>query len=144
MRELTQIIEITAPLVIATCVAVVGWIVAHRFAASRDRTNKQRELRVQYLIEAFRCLAGASGRPMLPEIAHSIESAVTDVQLFGTDTQIELVQKWARGMSAEESPCMDDLLVSLRNDLRSELNLSRVELDVFRIRVREHVEPVGP
>ena len=100
MQILINLIVTTLPLALTAGVAVFGWIVAHHFATARDRTNKQRELRVQYLIEAFRCLAGTSNRQLSPEIVNSVETAVTDVQLFGTTTQIGLVQDWAKSMSA--------------------------------------------
>ena len=44
------------PLLVTTLVAILGWVVAHAFARSRDRANKQREIRVNYLIQAYRQL----------------------------------------------------------------------------------------
>jgi hypothetical protein len=41
--------ELILPLAVTTTVGVVGWYAAHRPAAARDRANKRRELRVQYL-----------------------------------------------------------------------------------------------
>ena len=43
-------------LMIPLLVAVLGWFIAHRLAAARDRANKRREVQVSYLIEAFRRL----------------------------------------------------------------------------------------
>lgn len=47
------------PLLITTFTAVAGWLVVHWMAAKRDQTNKRRDLRIQYLIEAYRKLEGS-------------------------------------------------------------------------------------
>lgn len=49
-------------LLIPTLVAVVSWFVGSWLAVRRDRANKRRDLRVQYLIEAYRRLAKATER----------------------------------------------------------------------------------
>lgn len=66
-------------------VAVVGWFMAHQFNSYRDRVNKRRELRIQYLLEAYRRLESAANRPNKTEKqALDFESAVADIQLLGT------------------------------------------------------------
>jgi hypothetical protein len=119
--------------------SVVGLIVAHHFTAKRDRDNRQRELRVQYLIEAFRCLAGSCGRHLTAEIIQIVEKSMTDVQLFGTPDQIKMLQTWAKDMHADKSPDLDDFLSSLRDDLRHEIQLDKVTGSVFRIRVKKQM-----
>nr|VFK01759.1 MAG: hypothetical protein BECKH772A_GA0070896_102397 [Candidatus Kentron sp. H]VFK01855.1 MAG: hypothetical protein BECKH772B_GA0070898_102497 [Candidatus Kentron sp. H]VFK05166.1 MAG: hypothetical protein BECKH772C_GA0070978_102432 [Candidatus Kentron sp. H] len=47
-------------------VAFSGWFVVHVLNASRDRRNKRREIRVKYLIEAYRNLESAAQRPLAP------------------------------------------------------------------------------
>ena len=43
--------------------AVIGWFAAHQFNSYRDRVTKRRELRIQYLLEAYRRLEAAANRP---------------------------------------------------------------------------------
>ncbi len=64
-------------LMIPLLVAVLGWFIAHRLAAARDRANKRREV-----LDAFRRLGkGVHGRVF--DYAADFESAVLNVQLFG-------------------------------------------------------------
>jgi hypothetical protein len=49
-------------LLIPTVVAIVSWFVGSWLSVRRDRANKRRDLRVQYLIEAYRCLAVGANR----------------------------------------------------------------------------------
>jgi hypothetical protein len=51
---------------IAVLVAVVGWFIGSWLNASRDQTNKRREIRLQYQIETYRRLALASQRKPEP------------------------------------------------------------------------------
>jgi hypothetical protein len=77
-------------LTIPLLVAVLGWFIAHRLAAARDRANKRREIEVSYLIDAFRSLRNVvHGRVF--DYADDFESAVLDIQLFGSVAQIESV-----------------------------------------------------
>ena len=64
-------------------------------AAARDRANKRREIQVSYLIDAFRRL-GKGVHEKIYDFADDFESAVIDIQLFGSMTQIERVQKFVK------------------------------------------------
>jgi len=49
-------------LLIPTAIAIVSWFVGSWLSVRRDRANKRRDLRVQYLIEAYRRLSTATNR----------------------------------------------------------------------------------
>lgn len=98
-----------------------AWL-AHTFAASRDRKNKRREQRIAFLIEAYRRLEFISNRPSLTD-AKPIESAVADIQLFGSPSQIQLVRTFVREFASTRSASLDPILEALRKDLRAELQL---------------------
>src|SRR5687768_15765709 len=51
------------PYVFAAIVAVAGWYTAHGYASQRDADNKRREIRAQYLIDAYRKIESMSSRP---------------------------------------------------------------------------------
>lgn len=127
--------EVLIPLLLTACVAVAGWYAAHRLSARRDLANKRRELRVQYLIEAYRRLEFAGNRPLSRELAIDFERAVADVQLFGTPTQVQLAQEFALGFAAEHTHPLDPLLNALRQELRKELKLEPVPPPIKYLRI---------
>lgn len=116
----------TLPLLVTTIVAAASWYVAHALAKQRDRANKRRELLVGYLIDAYRRLEAGAAREMTVEQAEAMESAIADIQLFGTPRQVQLVQDFALQIAETGGASIDDLLVSLRADLRAELGLTDV------------------
>jgi hypothetical protein len=91
---------------IPTFAAVISWFVGSWLAARRDRVNKRRDLRVQYLIEAYRRLATATNR-IEPTAAYfaDLDSAIVDVQLFGSADQIAAAQKFSKEL-APTSGCV--------------------------------------
>jgi len=115
-----------ASLLVGALVAFGGWIATHRFTSTRDRTNKRRELRVSYLIDAYRQLEWASNRPFSPATAAKFETALADIQLFGTPKQVRLAQEFAVGFARNLTNSLDELLEDLRRDLRQELELEAV------------------
>jgi len=64
-----------------------------------------------------------------------MESAVADVQLFGSPAQVTAAQKFALEMAEHGHASLDDLLLSLRNDLRAELQLEEVGGKLTYLRV---------
>ena len=118
--------ELLLPLLVTTAAAIVGWIVVHRLAAARDQRNKRREVRLGFLLEAYRRLeAGASRGPIHDsKFADGFESAIADIQLLGTTEQSKMAKDLACAIaSVSPDASAGSLLLSLRNDLRRELNL---------------------
>lgn len=133
--------EYLLPSCIAAVVVVVGWYVVHYLSARRDQTNKRRDLRVQYLIEAYRRLEYAGNRPMTEEIAPEFERAVADIQLFGTPKQVELAQEFAVGFAQKGTHPLDPLLNELRKELRKELELEPVKPTIKYLRITFDQKP---
>ena len=127
--------EILVPFLITTLVAIVGWYAAHRLSATRDRANKRRELRVQYLIEAYRRLENASNRPSLKAVVSEFEKAIADIQLFGTPRQVALAQEFAVGFARAGTHSLDPLMNDLRSSLRAELDLEPVSAGIKYLRI---------
>lgn len=80
--------KIITPLLVTAAVTLIGWFATHQFNAWRDRENKRREQRIQYLIEVFRRLGKGAHHPNIFEIADDLQAAIIDIQLFGTEDQI--------------------------------------------------------
>jgi membrane protein implicated in regulation of membrane protease activity len=74
-------------ILVSVTVALISLVVSHQFAAWRDRENKRREQRVNYLVGAFRSLSKANHHSRLYEIADEVEQAVSDIQFLGNEEQ---------------------------------------------------------
>ena len=122
----------SAPFVLAAIVAVAGWFIGHSLSVERDRANKQRDLRIEYLIDAYRRLANASWRPPEPgsQYFRDMESAIADIQLFGTESQIGQAKNFMSEFQKTGRGPLDKLLNNLRNDLRKEMNLPEIKANV--------------
>ena len=55
-----------------------------------------------------------------------MESALTDIQLFGSKSQIQMVDAFLAEFKIKTTASMDPLLNSLRTDLRKELGYVQV------------------
>ena len=109
-------------------VALLGWYVVHLLTAWRDRVNHRRQLRTQYLIDAYRMLANAANRPPNPNslFFRNMETAIADIQLFGTNKDIDLICTFLKDFSQNNQASLDPLLLFLRNQLRDELGYEKV------------------
>ncbi len=132
---LTMNWQLLVPLLVTTAIAIAGWFAAHALTTRRDRANKRREQRIGYLIEAYRRLESCAHRGDHLEFS-KMESAVADIQLFGTPHQVSLVQALVTEFAAGGGASMDALLRDLRRDLRAELRLETVPDKVLHIRMR--------
>ncbi|QIR76606.1 hypothetical protein FA592_10380 [Sulfurospirillum diekertiae] len=122
-------------IIITICLAVLGWLIAHSFTAKRDLKNKQREISITHLINAYRILTNdVSHRELTDERNEKLENILADIQLFGSQEQVELAKNLAVTVAAGGQFELDPLINSLRNNLRKELNLSKVEDNVQWLR----------
>jgi hypothetical protein len=87
------------------------------------------------LIEAYRRLATATNRKETDASYFvSLDSALVDVQLFGSESQIAAAQEFAKQLAERREAQLDKLLSSLRDDLRRELKLESVEGPIVVLR----------
>src|SRR5713101_7443588 len=101
----------------------LGWWVAHRLSSRRNIEDERRKLRMQYLLEAYRRLEGASHRANNARPHWSaLESAVADIQLLGSPHQVRLANKFCTDIARDQAAPLDELLNDLRNSVRLELN----------------------
>lgn len=124
-------LAVWAPLfgpLIAAVVAVVGWYIAHVLNAARDRTNRRHDMITQFLLEAYRRLEMAANREeKTEEQAIAFESAIADIQLLGTSTQISKTVQYLKAHASGDGGLIDEVLSQLRSDLREELGLTRID-----------------
>ena len=68
---------------ITIALAVGGWIATQVQARHATRSN----MRISYLLDAYRRLDKAAGRALSPDTARDIEAAVSDIMLLGSPEQ---------------------------------------------------------
>ena len=129
--------QLLIPLVLTAMVAVVGWIVVHHLSASRDRENKRREKLTEFLIDAYRRIEKYPCRQLSPDNAADFESAIADVQLFGSPHLVQLAQSVAEDIPKSGVAQADQLLLELRKVLRKELGLEEVPNKIIYLRITE-------
>ncbi len=131
--------QLLIPLLTTTAVAVVGWWIGHTLNTYRDRRNKRREIRVQYLIEAYRHLESGTCRGSIhaTEFAAPFESAIADIQLLGSMQQARMAKELASAIAnRHEGASAGPLLMSLRDALREELDLGSINEEPVHFRLK--------
>lgn len=98
----------------------IGWIVANRLSSQRDFKNKKREIRTQYLMNAYKIIASSANRENKENENKEFEIAIEQVQFFGTEQQVLLLE------TAIKSRNFTPLLEDLRKDIRIELELETI------------------
>jgi hypothetical protein len=118
-------------------VAAIAAVLAHRFTSRRDQLNRRSDLRVQYLLTAYRTVADTSYRDLDPDSVNSrtFEQGLADIQLLGSQEQAEMAVAIGKALTEYGEASMDDLLLSLRDDLREELKLEPLSRPPSHIRV---------
>jgi hypothetical protein len=125
-----------AQLAVTVVVAVMAAWITHRFASERDAKNERRKLRIQYLLEAYRTLERTtSASQEKGERSAAWEKAASDIQLLGDAEQVRLTQEWVTEFSDRQTALLDPLLASLRQSLRKELGLEKVDDAVKYLRM---------
>jgi hypothetical protein len=116
---------------------VIGRILGQALNGKREHDKKRRDLRVPFLVDAWRIIERAANRGG-PDEMRQLEQAIADVQLFGTPSQAEQAASVARSVNAREAEgvALDDLLEALRLDLRDEMRLGRANARVVHLRYR--------
>jgi hypothetical protein len=129
-------IEILSQIFLTLTSAILGGLVVHLLTISRDKTNKRRDNRIKYLIEAYRSME-ASVQRNNDMSEKDVESAIADIQLLGTVSQAKLAHEFAASFANEQTANISELLENLRADLRRELTLEEIPLNIKHLRFRK-------
>jgi len=110
-------------IIIASFLIIIGWFIVNWLSSKREFKSKRREVRIQYLIEAYRSIASSTNRQdkTTDEQKLKIESAIEDIQLFGNKRQLEALNS----IIVNGKNDFTEILEVLRNDLRKELELQK-------------------
>ncbi len=129
--------QLLIPLLVTTVVAISGWVVGHRLNAERDLQNKRIELRIKYLLEAYRNLESSVETNVSRKNLDILESAISDIQLLGTPEQVDKVLSWSSQFSKtgiQKDVNLQNLLEDLRSSLRSELGLRNLNRKIRHVK----------
>lgn len=85
-------------IVIGVLVAVAGKLINELFV----RRSVRRNLRIEYLLSAYRRLEHASNRQMTEAHEAALEEAISDVQLLGSPRQVEMATAFARQFAEDQ------------------------------------------
>jgi len=134
--------QLLIPLLITTVVAILGWVIGHRMNVARDRIAKRRDLRLEYLIEAYRALENFAGRqpPFSSNHVEALEKAVADIQLFGSQSQVDLLNKAFEEKRETGGAGLNEIINELRAELRMELDLPELNSPVTWLRFDSKVK----
>lgn len=127
--------KILIPASIASIVAIVGWIIGHRFNSERDLKNNQRQLRLKYLIEAYDTFLELGRNVDILGNHKAVEKSVHDLQLFVTPEHIKLCKKFVEDITRDGKANHTELVVAIRNFIRHELGLEIMDEKHFSLKV---------
>jgi hypothetical protein len=115
--------------------AIVGWFFAHWLNVSRDLAQRRREARLRSLEAAYLRLANSSGRTFTEERMDEIELFVSELQLYGTPRQVELMGRIVEGLKIPNNTVnFTPLLLDLRDTIRLELKLESLKEEIWWFR----------
>ncbi|MEO3386060.1 hypothetical protein [Mesorhizobium sp. CAU 1741] len=137
----------------------------------RERMNRQINERLKTLITAYKTLGGSftgnltvnpahmrdikrrdpattedspsSGSDRARRIRDAVEAALSDIILLGTEEQVRLAERAARDLVAGRRVKLDELVVSLRNFIRTALDLAPIPADL-QIPLQGPTRPSSP
>lgn len=120
-----EIIISSVLFVISSVLFIISWFATNWLTSKREYDNKKREIKIQYLIGAYRSIASAANRQgtMTNDQKLKIESAIDDIQLLGNETELNSLNN----MISSRNSNFTEILEILRNDLRQELELKKVD-----------------
>ncbi|MCZ4696462.1 hypothetical protein DWB61_17540 [Ancylomarina euxinus] len=114
--------------IISAFVIALGWVVAYKLNSKKDLKNKKREIRTQFLIDAYRIIAFSANRDNNIEEMKRFEEAIEQVQFLGNLEQIRFLNEGI------ETRNFTPLLVELRRDIRNELGIEIADANIKHFR----------
>lgn len=110
----------------AVLAGAVAAVLTHVLTARRDQKNRRSDLRVEYLMRTYLALADAANRSPDPSSRRAIELGLAEIQLLGAKGQTEIAISVSEQLAETGGVNLNDLLRSLRDDLREELGVEPV------------------
>lgn len=122
-------------ILLGIAVSISGWLVVHHLAGNRDRKNRERELRIEVLSEAYLALVrtGIDGsliykdaKGLIVNNSKNAEDAIAMIHLYGTEAMSVKASEYSRDISKGNADCTI-LVNEIRKFIRNELGFSDLE-----------------
>ncbi len=127
--------KLAATVGIPAAVIVAGWFFVHWLNGRRDLVIRKREARLKALEAAYMRIATSSNRQLTDKSMDDIETFVSEIQLYGTPRQIQLMGEMVEAFKKPNNiVSYDAILADLRDSIRKELNLEPVSGPVWWFR----------
>jgi len=120
-------------ILITVVLAVFGWLIAHKLTSVRDLKNKKREIRINFLLDAYRKLERSIHKE---KIGRDFEEAISDIQFLGTPPQVNMAKRIAADFAQNGQVDLDELLIDLRDSMRRELELEKIDERFTWVRIK--------
>ena len=108
--------------------ALLGLILGHWLTRRRDFEHQKREIRINYLIEAYRKLDRGAVPNAKKFDKGDFESAIADIQMLGNLEQVNIAYEFANCAAKGDGSKLQQLLENLRRELRNELSIKNNKL----------------
>ena len=118
-------------ILITVVLAVFGWLIAHKLTSVRDLKNKKREIRINFLLDAYRKLERS-----IHKAGRDFEEAISDIQFLGTPPQVNMAKRIAADFAQNGQVDLDELLIDLRDSMRRELELEKIDERFIWVRIK--------
>ena len=92
------------------------------------------------MLDTYRLLIGLMNRELVFDDLPIVSQAMEGIQLLGTPQQIQIAKAFSRSLADTFAAGggtfnLDDLLISLRESIREDLELEKVHDDLFHLKV---------
>lgn len=112
---------------ISIIIVISGWIIGYYLTIRKSRIDKKRDISVENLIRIYRIICDKLHRENEYELYKAFETIATDLQLFGTKKQIKITKNIIESFANDKTTDLEELLNDIRNHLRKELYLEKLE-----------------
>ena len=121
---------------ITAAITILGWLIISRLTYHRDEKNRQKNIQIEYLVNAYRdigiFITRNSNQCMTTDIYLKFEIAVRNIQIYGQPEEIELLHDYINNLQTNNYS-VDPLLNKLRDNLRESLDLDEVDSNTYWI-----------
>lgn len=121
-------------------ITILGWFLISRLTYHRDEKNRQKNIQIEYLVNAYRDIGifiiRHSNQCMTTDIYLKFEIAVRNIQIYGQPEEIELLHDYINNLQTNHYS-VDPLLNKLRDSLRESLKLDEVESNTYWIIMKD-------
>ncbi len=128
-------------------ITILGWLIISKLTYLRDEKNRQKNIQIEYLVNAYRdigiFITRQSHNVMTTDIYLKFEIAVRNIQIYGQPDEIELLHNYINNLQTPNYS-IDPLLNKLRDNLRESLKLKKIDSNTYWVLMEEFAKKIVP